>query len=265
VIRASMIAAILLLAAATRARAEPVFLVVGASANDPSVIAAKVRELRRAASEGLVVNTMDCGEANHIFAFAVVVTASMDEAQGALHRVRSGVKDAYIKRCEARPGSLLSLRIDAVDPSIAQVPKDAVNWTVAARVSSALPLSVQASFVIIRYFVELPDDPLEGQRERVVFAKTNGQRVTLADNCFDPGRPAISDGLIAFDCAREEAGDQLLHSTIVVTEGGRHLRDIEHCRVPKWIAARRLECNAEAVTAGGKLTLTPERVDIENQ
>ncbi|HKO06682.1 MAG TPA: hypothetical protein VJ487_03130 [Alphaproteobacteria bacterium] len=258
-----MIGVVCLITAAVPALAEQVFLVVAASNKDPALIADIGRKLAPVAPHGLAIETGDCGEQRHLLAFAAEISSSSQDARAALDRIKATIKDAYIKKCDVKPGSLLSLRISAVDPSIAAVPRNAVNWSDSDRISAVLPLSQDASLVIVRHFVEAPDDPLEGRRERILLARSSGERVVLSDNCYNLGDPSTADGLIAFDCAREEAGDQLLHSVEVVTEGGQHLKEIEHCRKPKWIDKMELACQMEAVRSDGTLVLTPHRVHIE--
>lgn len=104
-----------------------------------------------------------------MFLPGVAEIATSDKAgQDALARVRTTVKDAYVKRCDVKPGSLLALRITAIDRSIADVPEDAVNWQDEDRISSTQPLPDGRVLVIARYYVNVSDDPLEGRRERVI-------------------------------------------------------------------------------------------------
>jgi hypothetical protein len=240
-----------------------VFLVIGASARDPQMIAEMARTFRTWASSSLSITTADCGDVPNQFALAIGVTPSRREAEVELARARLHVKDAYLKACNLRPNSLLAFRVDAVDPSIAEVPRDAVNWSDADRISSILSVIPHGVIVGIRHFVRVENDPLEGKRERVLLAMANGMRVVLEDNCYDAGRPTLSHGLIAFDCVREQAGDHVLHTTIAVTEDGGRSKEIEHCRTPKWITPEVLTCQREEVTATGKLVLHPEEVSLE--
>jgi hypothetical protein len=190
----------------------------------------------------------------------------LELAEAALQRVRSVIKDAHLKKCDIKPGSLLALRISAVDPSIAAVPKDSVNWADTDRVSSILPVAGVGPLVIIRNFVPTPDDPMEGRRERVVFVTKNGNRVVLSENCYSLGHPSFATGgMIAFECAREQAGPEILHSVVVARTTGQSVKEVEHCRDPIWLDRTELLCKSESVDAHGKLQLKAERFRVSSE
>jgi hypothetical protein len=241
--------------ASSTACAKTAYLVVAASSDKPAAIAEKARGLTLLAPKLIVVDTRDCGAPRSVFAVVTDIVDSRQEADGALARVKPTVADAYIKACDIKPGSLLSFRISAVDPSISQVPSDAVNWDDGDRVSSALPLDPASSIVVVRSFDPADDSPLEGRSERILLAKTSGERVPLTDQCTNMARPSIAHGVVTFECARESAGDQLLHSVLVVDESGRLVTEVHHCREPSWSTGGNLQCMAESVAADGKLTL----------
>ena len=58
----SITVVLLALVFSSLAKAEDVYLVVGASAEKPAVIAEKARDLRPFAPEGVVAMTQDCGD-----------------------------------------------------------------------------------------------------------------------------------------------------------------------------------------------------------
>lgn len=243
------------LLAALPAHAERLWLVVGASDVSAAVLAKKAQPLAAKAPTGLVLQTRDCGEAKNVFAWVADAAGSAEAAQAALPRARAVVADAYIKRCDAKPGTLLALRIPAIDPSIAAVPDTAVNWREADRVSAVQALGEGRSLLVTRYFDAAPNDPLEGRRERVSVVDASGQRSVLEEHCLDAGRVSLRHGDIAFQCAREQAADHLLHSVLAFDTAGRKLAEIERCRNPKWTGGRTLTCDAESVSASGRLTL----------
>ena len=120
--------------------------------------------------------------------------------------------------------------------------------------------------MIIRYFVPTPEDPMEGRRERVVFVTGNGNRVVLSENCYDLSHPSFAnDGLITFECAREQAGPEILHSVVVVRTTGQSVKEIEHCQDPIWIDRSELLCKSETVNTDGKLQLKAERYRISSE
>lgn len=248
-------AALLLLCAGTPALAERVWLVVGASDSSAAAIARKAALISARNPAGLTVNTGDCGDRLSMFAWVSTVASSEAAARAALARLREDVRDAYVKPCNVQAGSLLALRIPAVDSTIADVPIDAVNWNDADRVSSAFPQPDGGSVVAIRYFKPAVDDPLEGRRERVVWALPSGERVVLLDDCPSAGSFAAADGRIALQCAREQAGSNLLHQVLVFDASGRRIGLAERCREPRWMAAQELRCRRESVEPSGRLVL----------
>jgi hypothetical protein len=247
----------------TAAMAEQVFLVVAASSDSPATIAQKARRLSADAAGLLVVDIRDCGSLKPMFAVVTNVAGSRDEANGALARIKASIADAYVKPCNVKPGSLLSFRISAVDPSIASVPSDVVNWEDADRVSTAMAIDATNSIAIIRTYAPSKDDPLEGRTERILLANTSGKRVTLSNDCTDFARPTMTHSIVVFECAREEAGEQLLHSVVVVTSNGRKITEIPHCRDPSWSKSGEIRCASESVTADGKLVLQEKLSKVE--
>jgi hypothetical protein len=239
------------------------FLVVVASSENPAVIAEKAGQLAPLAKNGFVIQTADCKESRNIFAFVTEATTSHEAALAALTRAMGAVPDAYIKTCNVKPGSNLALHVSAVDPSIADVPKDAVNWTDEDRVSTAQPLPDRGALVIVRYYAKTPDDPLEGRRERVVLAESVDRKIVLEDQCTSAGSIATDGDRIAFSCAIEQAGDFLIHAVMVFDSTGKKLKELRHCRNPKWFDSKKLACEAESVGANGKLMLKAIQVEID--
>lgn len=243
-----------------------VWLLVGASDPSPAGVAAKGKALQARLPGGLVVQTADCSDRRNVFAWVAAVATSAEDASARLPALRQLVPDAYIKRCAVRPDSLLSLRLTAVDPSIAEVPGDAVNWSDADRVSALRtlqPASDQArGLLLTRYFSSQANDPLEGRRERVSLVGRDGQLQPLLADCPGAVASTVQAGRVALQCDSEQAADQVLHRVLVFDLQGHQLAEQDRCRQPKWQAPGHLRCEAEQVTASGRLTLKPTRVTL---
>lgn len=261
-IRYLYLAGLCLVISTSPVHAESLWLVVGASSLSASEIAMKAKPLLVQNQNSLIIQTNDCGDKRNVFAWVAEVATSNDAAQAVLARTRSKVKDAYVKRCDVKPSSLLALRFPVIDKSIAEVPSDAVNWQEEDRISFAQALSDGSTMVVVRHYVNAPEDPLEGRRERVVLVDAASKRTTLEENCISPGRAVVNHGRIAFHCVREQAGDSLLHSVLVYKATGEKLTEIQHCRNPKWSNEKTIGCEAETVGSDGKLKLNEKRTDL---
>ena len=88
---------------------------IAASGTDPAAIATQAVRLASVAPDGLVIQMSDCRKERPIFAFAAKITPSLELAEAALQRVRRVVKDAHLKKCDIKPGSLLALRCRSLD------------------------------------------------------------------------------------------------------------------------------------------------------
>lgn len=256
--RAAAVAAML---AATAACGQPAagsgdqYLVIGASDGSPQRIAVRARELaQRTGRPGLVVQVADCGEQRQVFAWAAEVASSAAAAQQALAAVQGAAPDAYVKRCKVQPGSLLALRVPAIDPSIARVPLQVVNWSDADRVSAVAPLPGGSQLVLVRYYGGSAEDPLEGRRTRVALAAPGGALKTLTDDCSGAAQFVRSGSWIAFTCDTEQAADHVLHTVRAYGANGAPAGAFARCRRPS-IAGDALTCQAEEVDGDGKLKL----------
>jgi hypothetical protein len=237
------------------ATAHRVWLVVGASAATPSAIAHKASALAEGRARGLTFQTADCGEQNNVFGWAIEVNTSIVAARQALARARATIKGAYIRRCDVRVGSLLDFNLPVVDSSIAEVPSDVVNWKDADRVSSVSSLADGLSLVIVRYYDKQPDDELEGRRQRLLLVGGSEQRTLLGD-CPGADAASVRAGRLAFECASEQAGAELLHRVFVFDQEGRQLVALERCRDPRWVADGVVVCSDESIGPDGTLRLT---------
>ena len=239
-----------------------VWLVVAASDKSPAAIAVKVRGLADRFPRGLVFATADCGEKAKVFGFAADIAADPQSAEASLARVRSVLADAYLKRCDVRPQSLLAHRVHVVDPSIARVPPDAVNWNDDDRVSKMFKIDDRRSVAAIRYFENAPEDPLEGKRTRLALL-SGGSTVILTQDCSMPSGISGRKDLIAVQCVVAQAADNLLHDVLVFGPAGRHLLTVPRCREPRWSADNVLQCSEESVDANGVLQVSSKRVNVE--
>jgi len=246
------------------AMAERLWLVIGASDLTAAGIAHKAQLLALRIPHGFIVQTTDCGDKNNLFAWVAEATASAEAAQAALSRIRETVKDAYVKRCDVKPGTMLALRITAIDSSIADVPDATVNWQDEDRISSVRPLPDGRTLVIARYFANVTDDPLEGRRERVLLVESPDRHLVLEENCINPGSIVTHQRRIAFHCVREQAGDHLLHNVVVFDAAGKKLTEVQRCRDPRWSGERAIVCKAESVRPNGQLELHAKHIELTN-
>jgi hypothetical protein len=236
------------------AHAERLWLVITASDPTPAGIAEKAKRAGR--QEGMIIRTSDCGDRKNVYALAAGVEATQKAAEATANKVRnSAAKDAFVKTCEVKRGSLLAFRIPAVDPSIAGVPDTAVNWEDEDRVSTVKALPDGRSVAIVRFFEPANDDPLEGRRERVLLVDKSGKQRQLEEQCPSAAHFWSKAGLLAFHCVTEQAGDHLMHRVLLFDDEGRKLKEISRCRNPRLAAGGYLCCKAESVGADGMLRL----------
>ena len=247
--------------------AAPLWLVVGASDASPFAIAKKAKSLSVAFPSGMVVQSSDCGQLPVVFAWVSESASAAEAAQSALAKMRETVKDAYIKKCEVKPRSLLAYGITAVDASIADIPTDAVNWDPTDAISSVLPMPDGRALAIVRYFdKKQPHDPIEGRRERVVLLlPPKGEQLTLEENCPSVGAVSMRQGKLVFQCAREQAGNHLLHEVLAFSVAGKMLAQVPRCRLPRWTGRSELACSEEEVGADGGLRLRTKHVGVTSE
>lgn len=199
-----------------------------------------------------------------MFAWSVGLAKSREAAAQRLERLRGALGDAYVKKCMVRANSLLAFRMSAVDPSIAKVPDDAVNWDEAARVSSSRAVSGGAAIVVVRHYkAGDAEDPLEGRRERVLLRTAAGHMLTLSEDCPAAANFQTAAGYVAFECAREQAADQVLHEVRVASVAGQPVTTVPSCRAPRFATTGTLTCQEESVDAEGALRLLPKHVSLK--
>lgn len=244
---------LLLVVTASTAMAEQLWLVVAASDTSPAGIAVKAK---RFGDRGLIIQTKDCGERRNMFAWAVDLALSAESATAALNSTSAKVPDAYLKKCKVQEGSLLSFRQGVVDMSIADIPQDAVNWADRDRISEVRPLKNGTHIIIARSYQRNKEDPLEGRRERLILVDRQKKKIDLGENCIDPGAFVASGGVLAVQCVREQAGDELLHSIVIFNSRGEKVREINHCRTPR-LTLSAITCDSESVGYDGVLRLQP--------
>lgn len=248
--------------ACSAASAQDLWLVVAASDSSPAGIARKAKTASQERKEGLIFDARDCVGGKAVFGWAAELADDEVSANEALARVRASFTAAYLKRCRVRPGSLLAVRHAAVDPTIADVPDDVVNWGDEDRVSSAIPLAGGRVVVVVRYYLADPDDNLEGLRQRLIVVGSDQTVTTLMDACAGVGRVRERAGKLTFHCATEQVADQDLHTAYVFDANGRKLAEVPHCRDPAWSTDRVLKCSEESIGDDGMVGTQPKQVRL---
>ena len=249
-------------AAATDPVAGTVWLTVAGSDSSPGEIARKARELaRRANTSGFTFRAADCGDGKKVFGWAASTSSDPGRAQAALTELRDAVPDAYLKKCRVKPRSLLALGYPAVDPSIADVPTDAVNWADEDRISSAIPLPHDVTLTLLRYYQPDKNDPLEGRRTRVVAIRSGTDRVVLSENCQDANGTVAPNGYLLLQCSSEQAADNVLHRVSVYDDAGKKLLDVDRCRGAR-LSGQAVSCDKESVGPDGALKLLRTSVSL---
>jgi len=238
------------------ANAEELWLAVAASDISPAGIAQKAKKLND--GKGIVVQSRDCGDRKNVFAWVVDIAPSAKSAKKSLKRAKVVAPESYVKKCQVAAESLLAFRQSAVDISIADVPRTVVNWEDKDRISTIQRLENGKHILISRYFDSNKEDALEGRRERVILIDAEEQPHELEKSCTDAGNFVAGNDILAFQCAREQAGDELLHSVLVFGPKGKKMKEIVHCRNPL-LTETTISCDSESVGADGKLNL--ERVE----
>jgi hypothetical protein len=116
--------------------------------------------------------------------------------------------------------------------------------------------------VVTRYFVNDPNDEVEGKREKLSVVTQNEKPRTLLDPCLSASPVSARAQKLAFTCARESAGDYELHTTFVFAADGKQILEVPHCTKPKWVSDQVLSCSEQSVNADGELKLRPRRVKL---
>ena len=237
-----------------------VWLVVAASTPSPAGIARAAKGLAAKGLRPFIFQTGDCGEKRNIFGAAIEISGTVEAARVAFGRATRAASNVYLKRCAVVPRSLLAHRFPVVDSSIANVPGDAVNWDDSDRVSTVVNLADGRDLIASRHYVEDPEDSLEGRRVRLLLPSGSGESKVLSDDCAQPAGFQERSGVLAFQCAGEEAGDQLLHTVLVFDADGALLARAERCRNPVLSDGVAVTCKGESVDAKGRLKLRSKRV-----
>jgi hypothetical protein len=165
----------------------------------------KLKKLTVYSDTGLAVKMSDCGQSHDMFAWTAKVATSLSQAKSVLAQLRKTIKDAYLKPCHMRSDSLLDHHLSVVGSSITDVPEDAVNWSDEDGVSGIHAIGQELDILITRYFIDDPDDPLEGRREEVMLIDPSGEqyKYTLEPYCVNPGGFVENAGQSAFVRATE--------------------------------------------------------------
>ncbi len=237
---------------------------MAASNASVSSIAKAAETLRVAWPSVTVVASSDCSNLRPGLFLEAVPAGDERERPAVLAKLRAQVKDAYLRECRAKPHSRVLLGLPAVDPSIAQVPASAVNWTDMDRISTVHRLAAGGYVWVRRRYDPKPEDPREGRREEVWFFESSAESARQIDgDCTDPAF-ARRGPLLALSCAREAAADQLLHTTMAYRIGqAKPLRSVPRCRAPRFLSEREFTCQEESMTNAGEIRFTPKRVRVD--
>jgi hypothetical protein len=241
------------------------WLVIAASQRNVVPALEAIRKMQTEWPHAAVVASNDCdGLRPGLYLAVAEVAADRAAADAALQKLKSKIPDAYVKECRPKLNSTLAAGVPLVDPSIPKVPGDSVNWSDRDRISSARKLKDKGYLWIRRWYSPAVEDPLEGRRESVLYFDGNPANAKeLQANCADPQVVQGSD-LLALSCARETAGDNLMHETMVFdTTSGKARKSIPHCREPAFVSPHEITCKTESVNARGELELQTERVPID--
>ena len=225
---------------------------------------ARAKELRAWSGKGIVVVSNDCTNLKPgLFLTAAGMSNDKESAQRTVSEVRNRVSNAYVRACEPKPGSRVNFGIDAVDASIFDVPPDAVNWDREDRISEVRAAGAIRVWIRRRYLKE-HNDPREGRRTSVlVFKGDPSSAREISSDCTD-AEVAVSGNLVALACARENAGDNLLHQVQVTDiNSGSTVLKVERCRNPKFVTGRELTCESETIGLDGTLKLTRKRLPVQ--
>jgi len=209
-----------------------------------------------------IVASGDCESLRpNLFLTVAAMAPDRGAADAALQKLKLRISDAYIRECRPKPYTALIWGLPLIDPSIQNVPADAVNWSEQDRVSTLIRLSEAAFLWVRRSYVHKPNDALEGRRESVFFFEQNPQnRIELKAECVDPFA-ILRSQWVALSCAQAVAGDYLLHEvTVFNTRSGSALYTAPHCRKPAFVSDSEITCEKEGVNAEGKLTLQSETI-----
>lgn len=258
----ALAASVVALGSSSTAETQVKYLVVGASASSASDIARASQPLFRDFPDSFVFRAADCGERTTFLGVALGSFDSLANAKASLAVARARARGAYLRVCKVAPHSLLALGFPAVDRSIADVPRDAVNWSEADRLSGVIALPDGRHVVAQRAFVPDRDDPDEGRRVRIQLVNGDGRIHLLREDCPLPGAFVSHEGLVGFQCAGEEAGGHLLHDSFAFDEEGRQRAAVASCRTPRFSSGTAMVCRAEEVDSHGRLRLHRTRVSL---
>ena len=244
--------------------AAPKWLAVTSTSPSVEAAIARAKELRAWSGKGIVVVSNDCTNLKPgLFLTAAGMSNDKESAQRTVSEVRNRVSNAYVRECEPKPRSRVDFGIDAIDASIFDVPPEAVNWNREDRISEVLAGGAMSVWIRRRYLKE-HNDPREGRRTSIfVFKGDPSSARELSPDCTD-AEVAVSGNLVALGCARESAGDNLLHQVWVTdTASWRTVLKVERCRNPKFVTSRELTCDSETIGLDGALKLTRKRLPVQ--
>ena len=233
------------------------WLVIAGSNRSVSPALNVKKKLERKWPSVSIIASNDCQAlAPDLFLTVAGITSDRASAETALVRLKMDISDAYVRECRPKDETMLMFGLPVVDASIEQVPVDAVNWSDKDRLSTVVKLPQKGYLWIRHRYVADPNDAREGRRQSVLFFDEKPDKtIELKADCPDPHAQQRGQW-ITFDCAREVAGDNLLHETVVVDlTSGKSIYGVRRCRNPQFVSDSEITCQIERVNADGQLSL----------
>ena len=229
---------------------------IGASGSSAAEIAKTAKAFSQDFPGGLVVQMSDCGGPEDRLTWVAEASFSEDLAKATLARLRTTAPDAYLESCDARAGTLLSFRMTAVDPSIADIPEgDQEYWNDADRVSSARPLPDGRTIILVRAYDAADGSELLGRSERVLLGMPDGSRSVLVNSCNEAGGFVTRKGLVALHCVKEAIAHLPFPSVEVFDQRSIQIAHIRACRDPVFKEDRVIACQSVSYTRDRELKL----------
>lgn len=259
-----LIAGVVSVATCGRGENEAKWLVIAATKQEVTPSLEATRKLQARWPHVTVVASAECdGLRAGLYLAVTEIAVDRSAADAALQKLKSDVPDAYVRECRTKVDSTLAVGVPLVDPSIAQVPSDSVNWSDRDRISSVIKLTGGGYVWIRRWYSPVPDDPLEGRRESVLYFDGSPENAKeLQASCTDAHAVQLGH-LLALSCARENAGDNLLHEvTVFDTTSGKAMKSVPRCREPAFVSLTDITCKSESVDPHGRLKLEVKRFPL---
>lgn len=233
------------------ARAEQLLVVASA----PSAFEAARRKPTLESQIGLPVQIVASSDCSNLKPNLYLIAVSNGTRQ--LASVRDRVPDAYVRACNLRGQSVIKTKLDAIDPSFAEVREEPVNWSSPDTVAKIAGRTLRKELIILRpYHVLALEDPREGLRNAIdILQPENPNLFRLVADCTYP-HLSLDGDMLAVACAKSSVAEQPLYQTKVFNLVDRKLvRTIEKCAAPKISAhPRMVSCEIQIIGKDGVLS-----------